>query len=85
MLKLRRVAIQHVQYCTARGTSFLLWHDPWVNRMPPTEQFDQRMVNIMESDLVATISSVLQNRSWNFASTNHISATDLRQLLSSIS
>lgn len=48
------------------------------------EQFDQGIVNIMESDLMATISFVLQYRSWNFASTDHILANNLRQLVSDI-
>lgn len=71
-----------ISYRGGADYSPLLWHDPWLVHKPLIPYFDDSIVSTLESTSMATVGSIILNGTW-YVRSNHHSAFELRQLLSS--
>lgn len=69
VLKLRTIALPHLQYHVGRGDKINLWYDPWLHG----EALNPNPSLISNSGLpaTATVSSILQNSVWTLPASNY--------------
>lgn len=82
MLNHREVAMQYLNFKLGEGSSFLLWHDPWLIRKPLLEHFGNHIISAAESSNLARVSSIILNGTWAPSSSNHVLVIEFRRLLS---
>lgn len=69
---------QHISYQVGRNSSFLLWHDPWLENRSLLEHFGRRLVSSMQSTDLASVSTIIRDGVWNLGSSNDYPLQELR-------
>lgn len=84
ILSMRAVALPHLRYKVGCQSNFSLWHDPWCNGTPLSQQFDSSLRVALESDDQDTVSLIQDNGSWNLGISNFYLVCELRLLCQNI-
>lgn len=79
-MKARDLARVHICYKVGRNSSFLLWHDPWLENQPLIYRFGS-VIRLVDSYNFAKASSMMNDTGWNPHPSNHVLAIELRHLL----
>lgn len=67
-----------VKYSFGRNSSFLLWHDPWLDNNPLLCNYDTSIFSITGTDSMTQLGSIMDNFSWQLPTSNHMLVRDLR-------
>lgn len=84
ILQFRPLALRSIVYTPGEHSSFLLWHDPWLQGKPLLQVFDNSIVSALESNSQATVSSIQSNGNWHLGVSNYHLVRELRQMCDGI-
>lgn len=82
ILNARGAVINHVSFRVGIHSQFLLWHDPWCGNKPLIDLLGRRAVSSLESEDMATVSTIINNGSWHLGISNDYTVRELRLLCS---
>ena len=74
----RRLASPFLKYHIGSNSSFLFWHDPWIDNKPLLLSCHRNVVINLESVNLDKISLYLHNGRWHFPATQHTDLLEIR-------
>lgn len=77
ILNTRPHARQFVSYQVGNNSTFLLWHDPWINNTPIVTRYPN-IISLAESNSLAQINSFQRSGTWVLPPSNHVDVMELR-------
>lgn len=84
ILNAREDAAVHIQFSVGNSSSFLFWHDPWMQNSTLLSRFDNGIVSVVESSSMAVVGNFIENSIWRLPPSNHTWAIELRRLVSQV-
>lgn len=85
LLNVRDEVASHLHYHIGKHSTFLMWHEPWVNNKPLLKTYSSDVISIMEGSYKDMIAKYITDGVWTLPPTNHVDAMDIRHSISSIS
>ena len=79
----RPLALRFLSYSVHENSCFKAWHDPWLISSPLIEKFGLDFPTMMDSDVNASVGSLILNGQWHVSTSNDYRAIHFRNLLSS--
>lgn len=84
MLNAREEARLIFKYVPGQDSTFLFWHDPWLNHSSIVNRFHSDIISIAESTQLEEARVFIDNGAWRLPPINHVWLMDLRDNISHI-
>nr|XP_017228848.1 PREDICTED: uncharacterized protein LOC108204070 [Daucus carota subsp. sativus] len=81
ILQIRPLALRFIHYKVGMDSSFLFWHDPWVQGTTILSRMQHHIISLAESTCFARTGQYTSNSTWQLPSSNHPAVAELRRLV----
>lgn len=84
IMNARTEVIRYLNYSVGANSSFLLWHDPWLDGKPLIHDHDSNIFTLTETSSMDKLGKWMHDGCWALPGSNHTSVMELRTRLSSV-
>lgn len=85
IFKCRTAASRYIKYSVGRDSSFLVWHDPWLEGGPLINSLPTSIFSLTDTDNMEQVKHWMNNGSWELPTSNHVWVMDIRRKVGGVS
>lgn len=76
-MNIREEALRFIKYSVGLNSSFLLWHDQWLEGKPLIHNYDNNIFFLTGTSNMEQVGSLMDNTNWDLPRLNHMRITKL--------
>lgn len=84
ILEARQDALRFINYSAGINSSFLIWHDPWVDGVPLIRRYDTSIFSLTDTSNLEQLSVFMARNTWRLPTSNHVWVMDVRRRIGAV-